>query len=1268
MKISNTEILDYLKTEKLKVSVFGEFSCGKTTFLNALINENILTVAYEPTTAVPTRIRYAKLFNIIVFKNSGHKKKFFDNDTKESNWRRFVGRKTGSNILSLLEKTQSDIHTFLKEWTKEGEKADKVKEVIIELPIPWLKSGIELIDTPGTNNEYTNHRRFTENVAEETDIAIMLLRAIDGGASKTEYAFMNKVNKAVYESMIVINMMDLVDTKEEREEVISYLCNESIPQHWEHPINPKVYGISAELQVNQIKCYQAKELLEEYDRFIADLKLVTNEKRGNILLKRLGNPDKELFSEAKKLEKSINPNDTALADDKYQALKDILSAAGVSTKPADDGMDRCFDIAKELSKRTGNLIKKYKSINKKEYSLKKYLSKITDISNQLQKMNHQESSIEKAISKTKSKLEKIENIKKRINHLIKGIRSNLKSQDYQNYQIPEAAKKMSEIKELINEVDLTKTQLETINDLNKKLNKQNNIYFANIKRRNTKAFKEKNVRTSLKLLKEIERHLIALTTYEYLEQYKVFLPDIFEKIRSQIQEKNNIQAARTMIAELNSNIELITTTNDISDWEQGLKNVPYNLPKTNYSKLLAAFEERKNIVLDYDRKSREYIANILKIINKGNVLYSELVKSDAMLEQQKITGNIIGINLSEMKILGKGKKWRLDILNIEQNIIVLDDLLLLNLTKDDDLYNTLMDKKLELSSKMKAMIHNTLTGILPSMHQIDWKNPDKYVNNKYLFIDDWFYCRKCEKKYKKVGNVLSHCKICLRTKTSGSSVNIVDSSGNITDYTTLNKSNNGSKTLLNKAHIHFNYLEHPVYHQWLLYLMEGIVQRDEIENKNRAELKMLKDLFQELYFERKAFSSEIQQILHTKLNEQIKIHNKRRVKKYIYLTVLASIVFFYIIYQIDQKSNDYKVFDNKVQKLTVSPKSVKNVTALSTLYLDVINETDKRKKILKAVKQKYPGYKVEGIKQNRDIPEILGRYYLDQNDLGVAETFFDKITDVNKKNKYYRKLFKDYLKKDLYNKAEIVTKKMVVMDRNKSYADLADKFIRRSELDKATTYVDKITDVNKKDQFYGKLFGVYLKKDLYNKAEIVTKKISSKSLMLQSKSRAALNKSYSDLADKFIKRSELDKAITYVDKLTDENKKNKYYRKLFKVYLKKDLYNKAEIVTKKMVVMDRNKSYADLADKFIRRSELDKATTYVDKITDVNKKDILYESIFNKYLSKVIKNMEKKGRFSFKESHTSKSIYFKKKAEKVIKKIRSNKKQNKLSKKLKKLD
>ena len=69
--INISEITKYLKTEKIKVSVFGEFSCGKTTFLNALINEDILTVAYEPTTAVPTRIRFSKIFNVLVCKISG---------------------------------------------------------------------------------------------------------------------------------------------------------------------------------------------------------------------------------------------------------------------------------------------------------------------------------------------------------------------------------------------------------------------------------------------------------------------------------------------------------------------------------------------------------------------------------------------------------------------------------------------------------------------------------------------------------------------------------------------------------------------------------------------------------------------------------------------------------------------------------------------------------------------------------------------------------------------------------------------------------------------------------------------------------------------------------------------------------------------------------------------------------------------------------------------------------------------------------------------
>ena len=65
-----------------------------------------------------------------------------------------------------------------------------------------------------------------------------------------------------------------------------------------------------------------------------------------------------------------------------------------------------------------------------------------------------------------------------------------------------------------------------------------------------------------------------------------------------------ISSARTketkvQITKLNSEIELITTSNDILAWQQNLKRVPFKLSKKSYAQLVATFEERKNIILEY---------------------------------------------------------------------------------------------------------------------------------------------------------------------------------------------------------------------------------------------------------------------------------------------------------------------------------------------------------------------------------------------------------------------------------------------------------------------------------------------------------------------------------------------------------------------------------------------------------------------------------------------------------------------------------------------
>ena len=119
-------LISYLDEAPIRLAVFGEFSAGKTTVLNALIGEEILSVAVEPTTAVPTRVRYGREFNILIARVDGERLVLFEDDPPF--WTRFVGRR---DTLSTLQKQQGTIRDFLRTRTKEGEQAREVERGII---------------------------------------------------------------------------------------------------------------------------------------------------------------------------------------------------------------------------------------------------------------------------------------------------------------------------------------------------------------------------------------------------------------------------------------------------------------------------------------------------------------------------------------------------------------------------------------------------------------------------------------------------------------------------------------------------------------------------------------------------------------------------------------------------------------------------------------------------------------------------------------------------------------------------------------------------------------------------------------------------------------------------------------------------------------------------------------------------------------------------------------------------------------------------------
>ncbi|WP_263818938.1 dynamin family protein [Salinibacter sp.] len=97
-QIDTEELILHLDKASICLNVFGGGSAGKTTVLKALAGEEILSVAVEPTTSVPTRVFYDQEFHIFIENVDGKTLLFEDNPPL---WTRFMGRR---GTLSIFQK------------------------------------------------------------------------------------------------------------------------------------------------------------------------------------------------------------------------------------------------------------------------------------------------------------------------------------------------------------------------------------------------------------------------------------------------------------------------------------------------------------------------------------------------------------------------------------------------------------------------------------------------------------------------------------------------------------------------------------------------------------------------------------------------------------------------------------------------------------------------------------------------------------------------------------------------------------------------------------------------------------------------------------------------------------------------------------------------------------------------------------------------------------------------------------------------------------
>lgn len=157
--VSNEICLNYLERLKdlktrlndnvFRILVLGEFSAGKSTFLNAILGRRILPTATTETTAAINVIKFGEIDQIEVqFLGSG-------------------GRITIPNDELLKYSTSLT--------SVSDETARTVDTVFITTPSDYCKNGVEFIDTPGLNTVYEFHEKRTLEFLKNGNAAIMIL-------------------------------------------------------------------------------------------------------------------------------------------------------------------------------------------------------------------------------------------------------------------------------------------------------------------------------------------------------------------------------------------------------------------------------------------------------------------------------------------------------------------------------------------------------------------------------------------------------------------------------------------------------------------------------------------------------------------------------------------------------------------------------------------------------------------------------------------------------------------------------------------------------------------------------------------------------------------------------------------------------------------------------------------------------------------------------------------------------------------------------------
>ncbi|MFZ2957206.1 MAG: dynamin family protein [Candidatus Ozemobacteraceae bacterium] len=244
-----------IREERFYLTVLGEIKRGKSSLINAFLGADILPKAATICTAALCIIGYGETPRVT------------------------VRYRDGTEVQSAPDELKMIV-------TRKNQNISTIERVEIEHPLPLLRDGVIIIDTPGVNDTDAFRRRVTEEFIPRSDGVIFVLNA-GQPLSDSEARFLadEVLARHIKKVWFVVNGIDRLANDAERSEAIAYCekhLRKLVPEARLYPLSAKEArraqdaGDDAAVERSGVPVFLAvleKELIESRRRSLFDVPL-----------------------------------------------------------------------------------------------------------------------------------------------------------------------------------------------------------------------------------------------------------------------------------------------------------------------------------------------------------------------------------------------------------------------------------------------------------------------------------------------------------------------------------------------------------------------------------------------------------------------------------------------------------------------------------------------------------------------------------------------------------------------------------------------------------------------------------------------------------------------------------------------------------------------------------------------------------------------------------------------------------------------------------